>query len=99
MIDLEREHIMTLAQAAKRIPTGHERSIHISTLHRWRTRGLRGVRLEAIRLGGRVYTSREALARFAERLSRSGHEPSIRTVGQRRRADERAARELDKVGI
>ena len=37
---------------------------HLSTVHRWRTRGIRGVRLEAILCGGVWFTSREAVRRF-----------------------------------
>ena len=31
--------------------------VHVSTLHRWRTRGIGGRRLEATRLGGRWFSS------------------------------------------
>jgi Protein of unknown function (DUF1580) len=41
---------------------GHR--VHLSTIIRWKDRGVQGVRLEAVRLGGRWVTSREALARF-----------------------------------
>jgi len=39
--------------------------VHISAVYRWVQRGIKGVRLEAIRIGGTTYTSREALQRFA----------------------------------
>jgi len=38
--------------------------IHPSTLHRWRLRGVRGVRLGTVLIGGTRYTSTEALSRF-----------------------------------
>ena len=37
---------------------------HKSSCHRWRTRGLKGVRLETILVGGTRFTSKEALNRF-----------------------------------
>jgi hypothetical protein len=60
------------------------------------------VRLEAVRLGGRWVTSREALQRFAERLTpRSDSKPALapRSMAKRQQANERAAKELDQIGI
>ena len=44
---------------------------HISTLWRWATRGVRSVRLETTLIGGRRYTSHEALERFIDRTTGS----------------------------
>jgi Protein of unknown function (DUF1580) len=53
-----------------RLPLGRNgRPIHPSTILRWIHQGIRGVRLEAMRLGGRWMTSEEAIARFLQRLS------------------------------
>ncbi len=48
---------------------------HISTVHRWRQRGARGVKLETILVGGTRYTSSEALQRFftASTAAADGH--------------------------
>lgn len=60
------ENLLSFAGAARHLPPNAAGCrVHISTLVRWRIRGVRGVRLEAIRIGGRWHTSREALARFA----------------------------------
>lgn len=40
---------------------------HAATLHRWRLKGVSGVQLETVRVGGRRFTSREAVRRFIER--------------------------------
>ena len=61
MINLSRETLIPLTQAAKLIPGC---GVHISTLHRWRLRGIRGVRLETILIGGKRFTSVEAIDRF-----------------------------------
>jgi hypothetical protein len=58
--------------------------------------------LEAVRLGGRWVTSREALQRFAERLTPDlGNRPAPapRTPTARRRAAEQAAKQLEALGI
>ena len=38
--------------------------VHISTIHRWATRGVRGVVLETVRVGGTLCTTPEMLAGF-----------------------------------
>lgn len=40
-----------------------------ATLHRWATDGLKGVRLEVIRIGGTTCTSKSALQRFFNALT------------------------------
>jgi hypothetical protein len=37
---------------------------HISTIHRWMLRGVRGIKLETVLIGGRRYVSDEALNEF-----------------------------------
>ena len=46
------------------------RRISPSTLHRWRLRGCRGVKLETLLIGGTRTTSTEALQRFFEATTR-----------------------------
>jgi hypothetical protein len=107
-IDLFSESMLALSQAARLLPPGRRgRPVSLSCVLRWVLDGVPGqdggrVRLEAVRLGGRWVTSREALQRFAERLTpRLDSEPipAPRTHVQRDRAAARAARELDKAGI
>ena len=45
------------------------RKLHVSTLNRWRDAGIAGVRLEAIRFGGRWMTSIESIDRFITAIS------------------------------
>jgi hypothetical protein len=97
MIDIATEELLSLAQAARRLP-GRP---HISTLHRWANPGVKGVRLETVRLGGRRFTSVEALQRFTERLnagSEGSAEPT-RCRPSRRKRDEQVERELERLGI
>lgn len=98
-IDIGSERIVTLPQAAKLVPvTRNGKPPHASTIWRWAVRGLNGTKLETIQIGGLRATSAEALQRFFERLS-SGNKPVAITPASRRRAIERAERELDAAGI
>jgi hypothetical protein len=63
MPDILHERRLTLSQAAQHL------GVHTCTVHRWRLRGVRGVRLETIVIGGRRVTSHEALTRFAAACS------------------------------
>ena len=58
-IDLT-ENLLTLAEASKRLPSRP----NVCTLWRWANRGARGRKLETVLVGGRRYTSLEALNRF-----------------------------------
>lgn len=108
MIDVANESCLSLAQAAKLIPAGRQgRPTSMATVFRWVLMGAQGpggqrIRLEAVRMGGRWITSKEALQRFAERLTPrfdDGPGVKMRTPLQRKRALERAERELERAGI
>lgn len=75
---------------------------NISTIHRWRLRGVRGIKLESIMIGGVRYTSDEALQRFFDRTTAVADgtaQPEARTATQRERAVSRAEAELEAAGI
>ncbi|HUS90638.1 MAG TPA: hypothetical protein VM695_02270 [Phycisphaerae bacterium] len=57
--------------------------------------------LETIQVGGTLCTSREALARFFNRLTQQANPraETVRTVARRRRAAEAAERELEREGV
>jgi hypothetical protein len=102
MINLSTEELLTLAQAARLRPPGRNgRPQHVSTVYRYALKGFRGVRLEVVRLGGSLYTSRQALQRFAERLTATSvhGDPTRQSTTQRRQSREHAAKRLDQVGI
>jgi hypothetical protein len=103
-IDLKTETVLSLRDAADFLPRRRRgKRPHFSTLYRWALKGFRGVRLETIRIGGTLCTSKEALQRFADRLVPigAGAEPmgSFVSSASRRRAQLDAERELDKAGI
>lgn len=100
-IDLQTETVFTFAEAAKRLPKRRQgRPVHVATIHRWAKAGVRGVRLESLRLGGGLVTSAEALQRFCDRLTAGGSaDPTVRTSRLTERAAIRAENELKAHGI
>jgi hypothetical protein len=108
MLDLTAETPIPLEAACRLIPPARgAKRCHLSTLVRWIHTGVRApdgqrVRLEAIRLGARWCTSREAIQRFAEALTphldTHAALSSARTPRQARRASERAGQELAESG-
>ena len=73
---LHDEQVLTFSEAASRLPRFHGRKVHTSTLWRWARKGVKGVRLETRRLGGRFVTSLEALERFSKKLAEPVDDPA-----------------------
>jgi len=68
MIDIEKETVFPLSHARKVVPVGGK-ELHVSTMWRWCSRGLRGVKLEHVRVGHRICTSTQAISRFVNALA------------------------------
>ncbi|MCE5268690.1 MAG: DUF1580 domain-containing protein [Planctomycetaceae bacterium] len=98
--------MLSLADAAKTLPFRRSgKRPNISTLYRWALRGIRSIRLETVLIGGQRCTSKEALARFFQRLTReAGGDadtptfPAVRSAARRERAAARASEELERLG-
>ncbi len=78
-INPDTDQLLTLGQAARRARPAGERPVSPSTVWRWHTRGVAGVRLETLCLGSKRYTSVEAMDAFfhaitAARTGRSNSE-------------------------
>ncbi len=86
---------LTFRQAAQLLP-GRP---HVNTVGRWGQRGVYGIRLETIRLGGRRFTTEQWIDEFLEQLvevspdSFNGKEPRKPT------ARKRVTKELAELGI
>ncbi len=91
MIDLQAEQIIPIAQVPKELP----HRPNLSTVYRWIGAGL----LETVKLGGRVFTSVEALGRFAEHRGGRPKPPESTPTPQRQREIADAERKLRKAGI
>ena len=99
MIDIASENVLSLSNATAHLPRRRKGSRpHISTLYRWAQRGLCGVKLEVVQVGGTCCTSVEALQRFFDRLSGDGGAPM---APNRKRVQEvaTAERECEAAGI
>ena len=72
--------------------------VHISTVWRWVLRGVRGHRLEVLRIGYRAYVTEPSWRRFAARINGEQMIDS-QDIRLRDKEMECAAKELDKLGI
>jgi hypothetical protein len=96
MIDVEAETLIQFPEARSAFPG--DRRVSLATLHRWRQKGVRGVKLETTLIGGLRYTSKEAIVRFI--AAQNAHDtpaapaPPAITASQRRRQSEAARQEL-----
>ena len=89
MIDPAVEPLIRLADVP-RLPWLPRRrkgkKLHISSVIRWVSPGLRGHRLEALRVGGALCTSEAALRRFFQKLTEPAGEPDAVTPEERERS-------------
>lgn len=102
MIDTTIEQAIPLSVAARQVPNRNGgRGICAATIWRWAQRGLKGVRLETVMVGGLRMTSVEALGRFfaASTAAADGTPLPARTSAQRERAIAAAEKELAAAGI
>lgn len=98
MIDPLSEDTFPLSAIGRRLPRlRRNRPIHPSTGWRWAERGLKGIRLETIKIGGVTCTSAEALRRFFAALT--GCPPKLQQLPTRRRELRQADAELAREGI
>lgn len=97
MIDHENEQLLSMTAAAKLLP-GRP---NVATLWRWRTTGVRGVKLATILYGGRRFTSREALSRFIAATTAAADGEPVRheTPRQRERSIDRAEKRAAELGV
>lgn len=94
-IDISTETLAPLAQASNRwVPTRP----HVATVRRWAVHGIRGHKLDTIRIGGITCTSQEAIGRFLSAIN--GHDVTpANTSHQREQEIARAERELAAAGV
>ena len=64
VIDIQNETLIPFKDLPGWCEQNLSRRISPSTLHRWRLRGCRGIKLETLLIGGTRTTSAEALQRF-----------------------------------
>jgi hypothetical protein len=91
------ETLISFADVPKHLP----KRVCQATLHRWRQRGLHGVKLETLIIAGQRHTSTEALGRFFTATSAAADAECIdvEDSSKTRKNAEKAGRELEKAGI
>ena len=91
------DDLLTFPQASREI-AGRP---HVSTIHRWRLNGVRGVRLETVLVGGRRFVSRDALDKFIAQTTAAadGHPIPAHSDKQRELAIDAAEKNLVSLGI
>ena len=99
MIDTQSEALVPISEAPSLVPSRP----HVATIWRWVKRGCRGAKLETVLIGGRRFTSIEAIQRFFEATTEaaagtSGGNPGTSSKS-RRRSVQNAESELDSAGI
>jgi len=108
-IDVNNETLLSFTEAAARLSAGGRR-LHVATIHRWATRGIRGVRLECAKVGRYRVTTADAIERFVAELTAQdqthNHVDRVTTTRPHRRAPrarqvavDRALQELARAGI
>ena len=70
--NLIREPLISIRDAAASFPSIGGRKQATSTVYRWCRHGINGIRLEYVRVGRSMATSRNALDRFLRRLAFRG---------------------------
>jgi hypothetical protein len=88
------EELLTFTEAAKSLPAVNGSRLHPATIWRWSTKGVRGIRLETRKLGGRSLTSKEALERFTTALAEAGPITRENHTSPRPRSPERRLKEI-----
>jgi hypothetical protein len=63
------EGLITVSEAVQELEAATGKRPHKATVHRWMQRGVDGVKLEAVRIGRSVFTSRQSLTRFINQLT------------------------------
>jgi hypothetical protein len=96
-IDPVTEETFPLNHAPERLHFRKEgRPVCVQTVWRWALKGLRGIKLETLKIGGIRVTSEAALRRFFAAVNDAGSPPEPDHAAQHRQAVDQ---ELDHLGI
>ena len=97
-VDIHNQTLIPVSEIPAHVP-GRP---HLATCWRWIQRGCRGVKLESVLIGGKRFSSLEALQTFVEATTAAADGTSTviaSTPSARKKAQDRANRELDDEGI
>ena len=60
MVEFNKDKVVLLSEASAFLPKRNQKLVHASTLHRWRSHGINGVKLHCFRIGAIWYTTQTA---------------------------------------
>ncbi len=63
------EEVISLKEAQRELEKVMSTKLDRSTIHRWTLRGVKNVKLDSVRLGGKLLTSKQAINRFVVELT------------------------------
>jgi hypothetical protein len=100
-VDALNEELLTFGQAARRARPKGSRPAAPSTIWRWHSKGIAGVRLETLCLGGTRYTSAEALQRFFDAVTQAREEqgPASNSTSELGTRSQHTERRLQDLGL
>ena len=102
MIDLATEEVIPLDEAPAHLPRRNGKKTNLATIYRWKD-PTREIPLETALVGGRRFTSVEALQRFVDRVTAAADAQAIESPSATSRESEegirRAESALEKSGI
>lgn len=90
--------LLSLREASQLLPG----KPHVSTLHRWRLRGIRGVKLITVMVGGKRWVHPDALRDFSAAITaarENGASNAVPLTRTRRRSVKKAEQALAKEGF
>ena len=96
MFDISEKQI-AIGEVPDHFPSSRKgKKLAKSAVYRWALHGIRGVKLETYKIGGRRFTSVEALHRFVENLNAAAYQaPAVSSAARAKRA----ADELSRRGV
>ncbi len=97
MLGVHTSNLCPLREVCKHMPRSRDRPVHPSTIKRWVLSGVGPdrVKLAAVRLGGRWYTTQEDIQRFIKALSGDAAATAA-TTHQRERQDKKRQDMIDR---
>ncbi len=102
-IDIEAEKIISFPEVIARLPRRRKgKSVHLSCVYRWSSKGFKGTVLETIQVGASRCTTVEALTRFLNAISAPSSNSTSqqsRSLRQRQSASRDAINELSRRGM
>lgn len=92
IINIETDQLIPIVQVPRHVPGNPP---HVNSVWRWVNKGVRGRKLAVVHIGGRVYTSKEALREFFQPAASTA--PVESDADRTRRAKEAGAA-LEAIG-